>query len=393
MRGLRGVLLATVLAASLAACAAIPRVAVSEADAKIADPIGFKTVRVWSDAPRGALLKSFSQDRPSPYQTSVKRTYLALSGGSDDGAFGAGFLKGWSATGQRPRFDIVSGVSTGALIAPFAFLGEQYDSELQRVYTTLGQADVAVSNGLAVLLSTSLYDTGPLRRIIDQYVTLDFLEKIAEEHAKGRLLIVVTTNLDTQRGVVWDMGAIASRRNVEALRLFKSVLIASASIPGVFPPVMIDVQAGDKRFTEMHVDGGATAQVMTVPETLLTSTVTRRFMRDGTLDIYVLVNGRLNPEFKVVPKSLLDISERSFSTLLKSHTRSSMQNIYSFARANGFSFRWSDIGTDFSTVSSEPFDQAYMRALFDYGFAKARSRAPWNGRSFETGQSHSDRTQ
>ena len=203
---------------------------------------------------------------PKPPIRSGRITYLALSGGGSGGAFGAGILTGWTTAGTRPTFDVVSGVSTGALIAPFAFLGSSYDPTLAELYTS-GIAETLVRpRPIIGLLGAALSDPAPLRRLVERYVTDDMLRKIAAEHSKGRRLFVVTTNLDAQRTVIWDMGAIAAHGHEQALVLFRNVLIASASIPAVFPPVMIEVTMNGKRFQEMHSDGGATTQLFTAPE-------------------------------------------------------------------------------------------------------------------------------
>src|SRR5476651_2710536 len=192
--------------------------------------------------------------------------FLAISGGGENGAYGAGLLTGWTQLGTRPEFKGVTGVSTGALSAPFAFLGPEYDKELERVYTQISLADVMVSRGLlTALLSDSAYDSTPLLHMIRGFVTPAFLSAIAVEYQKGRLLMVATTNLDVPVGVLWNMGAIAASGHPRAGELFAHILLASASIPGVFPPVMIDIEAGDERYQEMHVDGGTMAQVVLYP--------------------------------------------------------------------------------------------------------------------------------
>ena len=192
--------------------------------------------------------------------------FLAISGGGDNGAYGAGFLNGWTAAGTRPEFKVVTGISTGALIAPFAFLGPKYDHVLEKVYTTSSQKDIFKKRGIAAwLFGDSMADTRPLASVIESYVTRALLDEIAAEYAKGRILLVGTTNLDSLEPVIWNMTAIAASQDPRAVPLFRSILLASASIPGAFPPVMIDVNLDGAKYQEMHVDGGTIAQVFLYP--------------------------------------------------------------------------------------------------------------------------------
>ena len=221
---------------------------------------GFPNVRVWGDS-----AADFA--RLLPQETGP---WLAISGGGSDGAFGGGLLTGWSQAGNRPEFAVVTGVSIGALIAPYAFLGAAYDEELRKNFTTITAADVFEDR----MTRESLFDYWPLRRLIEQRVTAKLLSDIAAEHRRGRRFLVATTNLDAGRRVVWNMGAIAERGDDKALKLFRDVLLASCSIPGFFSPVAIDVEANGKQFQEMHGDGTITAPFFVVPESMLTPSST-----------------------------------------------------------------------------------------------------------------------
>ena len=190
---------------------------------------------------------------------------LAISGGAEDGAFGAGLLVGWSDTGTRPSFDLVTGVSSGALIAPFAFLGREYDGQLREIFTKYGRQDIFTYNVPGLLEGSALADDAPLARLIERYVDDAFMQDIARERAKGRVLLIGTTNLDTQRPVMWDMGRIAMSRNPDAKSLFRKILLASATLPEIFPPVRIQVRVGGQNYDELHVDGGVTRQVFMTP--------------------------------------------------------------------------------------------------------------------------------
>ena len=269
--GLR-VLLALGLASQVAACGSVPRTAYTAEQAALASVPGIPGARVYADA----SVDTIAELAGNPLRRSAGFNYLALSGGGGDGAYGAGVLNGWTASGTRPEFTLVSGVSTGALIAPFAFLGPAYDAYLTEFYTSGVAGELVTSPSISnILFGSGLFGDGRLRNLIARYVTPELLTAIAEEHAKGRRLMVVTTNLDSQRSVIWNMGAIASSGAPNALDLFRDVLAASASVPAVFPPQMIDVTAADARFQEMHVDGSVVTPVFTLPQTLL--------LRDGKI--------------------------------------------------------------------------------------------------------------
>ncbi|MGZ3327983.1 MAG: patatin-like phospholipase family protein [Xanthobacteraceae bacterium] len=254
-------------AAVLIGCATVTRIPYTPQEQAAAVIPGIPDARVWADDPAIATGRS-----PVVSSVALKQpTALALSGGGADGAFGAGLLAGWSARGTRPQFAVVTGASAGALIAPFAFGGAAYDETLRSVFASGEMANLLQSDGLAGLFGTSLFKTAPLRDLIARHVDAALLEAIAREYRRGRRLYVVTTNIDAQRTAIWDMGKIAASGEPGALELFRNVLTASASVPGVFSPVLIDVEADGKRFAEMHVDGGVTTNVLIVPEAALLS--------------------------------------------------------------------------------------------------------------------------
>jgi predicted acylesterase/phospholipase RssA len=271
---------------------------------------------------------------------------------------------------------VVSGVSTGALIAPFAFLGPGYDATLRDVYTS-GVAESLLDTPSIVhaVFGSGLFGNTRLRELVARYISQDMLGKIAAEHARGRDLLIVTTNLDTQRTVIWDMGRIAAIRSVQALNLFRDVMAASASIPVVFPPMLIDAAAGGHRFQEMHVDGGVTAPVLTLPEAFL--------FRNGAPDrslrmnIYVLVNDKVERDFRLVPNRTIDIAARTSASVTKTQIRSVLYTTYDFARRNKFGFNLTYIDRDVPSPASFGFDAGYMRSLYQYGYDKARTGDFW----------------
>lgn len=304
--------------------------------------------------------------------------FLALSGGSDDGAFAAGLLNGWSAAGTRPTFKMVTGVSTGALIAPMAFLGREMDDALREAYTTISKRDIFEDrNLLAVLLHDGMVDSRPLLRLVERYVDQRMMDRIAEEYDRGRLLMVATTDLDAMRPVVWNMTAIAASRRPEALDLFRKLLVASASIPGIFPPVMIDVQAGGGKHHEMHVDGGAMTQVFLYPPSLELGQGAAALNLDRERNFYLIRNARLDTEWLSVDRSTLPIAARAISSLIHSQGMGDIYRLYATTQRDGIRFNLAFIPADFNAPRPDDFDPSYMRALYDVGFRLARDGDPW----------------
>ena len=353
---------------ALAACTSLPRTPYSAAEASGSRVLDIDGLRRYTDEPVTKF--RFEKD-----DLSSTRTYLALSGGGADGAYGVGVLNGWTAAGTRPAFSVVSGVSTGGLIAPFAFLGSQYDDTLREVYTS-GIASSLLDDPsiIRVLFGSGLFGNKRLRELVARYVGPEILAAVARENAKGRKLLVVTTDLDTQRTVVWDMGKIAAVGSPEALRLFRDVMAASASIPLVFPPILIEAEGQGRRFQEMHVDGGVTAPVLTLPDALLFH---GRLPANSRMNIYILVNKKLERTFELVSNSTLDVASRSLSSITQSQTRSVIFSTYDFAKRNRWGFHLSYIERDYPASRSEGFDTAYMRALYQHGYEKAASGRAW----------------
>lgn len=316
--------------------------------------------------------------------------FLAISGGGEDGAFGAGLLTAWTETGQRPEFKAVTGVSTGALAAPFAFLGPAHDKSLEQVYTQVTQADIMWSRGLiAAVTRDSMYDTTPLLRTIRRFVTPELLAEIAREYKdKGRLLFVATTNLDIPVGVMWNMGAIAGSGHAQAPELFARILLASASVPGVFPPVMIDIETGDQHYQEMHVDGGTVAQVALYPPSFGGADVARNFgaadnrvldlLRRRKRRFFVIRNSRLVGERQTVGRSTFKIAGRAISTLIQTQGIGDLYQLYLLSLRDGVDYNVSYIPASFTEQPKEPFDQSYMRSLFALGRKLMLERKSWH---------------
>ena len=304
--------------------------------------------------------------------------YLAISGGGDNGAFGAGLLNGWTAAGDRPTFKLVTGVSTGALTAPFAFLGSDYDATLKEVYTTISAKDIVEPRGfLAALTDDAMADNKPLRNLIGKYVNQELLDAIAAEYAKGRILLVGTTDLDARRGIIWNMTKIATIKDPRALELFQTLLVASAAIPGAFPPVLIDVEANGQPYQEMHVDGGATAQVFVYPPSLNIKDSLRKNGVVRERRAYVIRNSRLDPDWAQVERRAMSIAARAISSLIQTQGLGDLYRIYLTTQRDGVDFNLAYIPASFNAPHQEEFDTEFMRQLYALGYDMAVKGYPW----------------
>jgi hypothetical protein len=338
--------------------ARVPFTAADEAAAMIP---GMPDARFWADST--ADFTNALPPQPGPW--------LILSSGGSDGAFGAGLLNGLSASGQRSDYAVVTGVSTGALMAPFAFLGARGDDALRDAYTKITAADIFEAGGTG----ESFLDSWPLKDLIAKQITPAVLAAIAAEHRRGRRLFVVTTDLDTERSVVWNMGAIAAHGGDGALKLFRTVLLASSAIPGAFPPVLIDVAANGKAFEEMHVDGGVGGQFFVAPPALVSAASTYRL---PTTRLDIVINSGLQPDLQVVERSTPSILARAVGAAVKVDTRLMIDRIDRAAKRSGVAFNIATVPLTFSAPSRGPFDPDYMRALFQAGFELGKSATPFS---------------
>jgi hypothetical protein len=377
VRLVRGVIL-LLLIGLLSGCASFARVPFTANQQAIAQVPGIPGARYWADASREEFMPVFHMKQMRAVADKYgSMDFLAISGGASDGAFGAGILTGLSARGQRPHFVFVSGVSAGALIAPLAFLGPDYDDQLKLAWTS-GIAAKVGEGGIFSLLFSQDSRRVALHELVSSFVSEDLLQKIAAEHRRGRRLAVVTTNIDAQRPVVWDLGAVAASGHPGALDLFRDILTASASIPGAFAPTQIEVEADGRRFTELHVDGGATMQVFTIPESILLRDLPQDAIAYGIpARFFVIINNRLKPEFEVVEASALPLLSRSLSSLIKTHARLTLLATYEFTRSRKIGFNMTFIGDDFPSEPKPSFETPYMRDVYQYGFEKAVNGRAW----------------
>lgn len=353
---------------------------------------GFKNVRAWSDVHSASLEKSavdsVAEERRANHGVLPPvMSALALSGGGSDGAFGAGYLCGWSRQGTRPVFKVVTGISTGALIAPFAFLGPSYDAELKRVYTTMDSDQIYKPYSLfSIFLSLihvkalpSIASNQPLSELIAKEVDMTMLHRIAAEHKKGRRLLVGTTQFNAQRLVIWNMGEIASVGTPEALNLFRKILVASSSIPVTFPPQYFQVMADGKGYEEMHVDGGVEAQVMLYENAILP--FSQAAARQGRVQrerrLYIIRNEKVYPEWEKVKPQLAQMAIRSIDSLTKSQGVGDLFRLYVYAIRDKINYNLAYIPASFKVVESKPFDNAYMRQVFELGYRMGESKQSW----------------
>jgi len=302
--------------------------------------------------------------------------FLAISGGGDNGAFGSGLLVGWTQAGNRPQFKLVTGVSTGSLISPFAFLGTAFDEPLKAVYTTITPPQVYRPRSLVMaVFDDALADTSPLAQVIAQYMDEKMMTAIAAEYQKGRLLLIGTTNLDAQRPCIWNIGAIAASGHPGALGLVRQILRASSAVPGVFQPVLITVEYQGKQYQEMHVDGGAIAQLFLYPPSIHLGTAAPARARRA----YIIRNARLDADWADTEPRTLTIAGRAISTMLATSGQNDVLRVYFTTQRDHVDYNLAYIGTDFTTPHpKEEFNQAYMNALYDYSYQKARAGYPWS---------------
>jgi predicted patatin/cPLA2 family phospholipase len=349
-----------------------PRAPFTAADDAMAVVSGMPDARFWADSET-----DFENALP-PQRGPERGSWLILSTGGADGAFGAGLLNGLSAAGKRPDYAVVTGVSTGALMAPFVFAGPRYDAALAAVYTHVSAADIFEVGGTG----ESFLDTWPLKDLIAKQITPALLADIATAHRAGRRLFIVTTDLDAGRSVVWNMGAIAVHFAADAaghdgdvaIKLFRNILLASGSVPGAFPPVFIEVEGNGKHFAEMHADGGVGGQFFVTPPALMQSTSSYKIPADA---LYIVVNSGLQPEFQMVERNTPTILAQTVSIAIKADLRVLLDRAYVAAKNSGIGFNVATIPASFNAPSRGAFDPDYMKALFNLGYDQGKGPSPF----------------
>ena len=374
----------SLLIIAVSACGPLDRrSAVPQSEQKDVTVLGLSDARFWGDELTPQMVASglAAYRREQAYAAEAGRAgplppayYLAISGGGENGAFGAGLLLGWTATGTRPTFKVVTGVSTGALTAPFAFMGPAYDAQLRAIYTQIKPANVLEKRWIfAGIFGDAMATNQPLFRTIQRYVTPELLHAIAQQYEQGRLLLIGTTDLDAGRPVIWDIGRIATSGQPGAVELVQKVLLASAAIPVAFPPMMIDVQANGKQYQEMNVDGGATTQVFVYPPALQLN----KFGINRQRYLYVIRNARLDPQWADVSRQTLSIAGRATSSLIQTQGLGDLYRIYSVSQRDDVDFNLAYIPETFNVPLRYSFDPDYMNALFDVGYNMGKAGYDW----------------
>jgi predicted acylesterase/phospholipase RssA len=347
---------------------------------------GMPEVRAWGDefSPvfQKDLIESLRQEQRSGlFREGETVDILAISGGGGDGAFGAGMLCGWSAAGNRPSFKLVTGISTGALTAPFAFLGPAYDDKLKKVYTTISSKDIfKLKSFFGMVQTDAIALNDPLAKLTTEYIDEKMLKDIAAEHLKGRRLYIGTTALDAQRPVIWNMGAIAASGRSDALELFRKVMIASAAVPVAFPPVYIPVEAGGNSYDEMHVDGGVTNQVFLYGPMLNLPAGRKILGYDQPLRkprVFVIRNTRIKSNWLAVKPVMRSIAPRSVASLIKAQGVGDIYRIYVITQRDGLDFNLAHIPDELDANRSDEFNKQVMNVLFDTGYNLARYGYRW----------------
>ena len=345
---------------------------------------GIDKARYWADEPPPEIDDWFKLTKEQlkaqyPATYAQPHNYLAISGGGQRGAFGAGLLCGWTQAGTRPEFTMVTGVSTGALIAPFAFLGPEYDHLIKEIYTSYSTLDIVEPrSSLKTLLGDAATDSTPLREKLVRYINADVMAAIAAEYKKGRVLDIVTTNLDAARPVSWNIGHIASSGSPDALQLIRDVMLASASIPAAFPPVMFEVEANGQRYDELHVDGGATSVMYLYPIGLDWGKLSEKLEVKGKPSVFIIRNGIWRKHWESVERSTIPIALRSMDSLMGSAVLGDAYRIFLATQRDGINYNLAYIPESFDEESSEPFDKEYMNKLFNLGFQMAKDGYTWH---------------
>ena len=300
---------------------------------------------------------------------------LALSSGGSNGAFGAGALAGLTTSRTRPEFTVVTGVSSGALVAPFAFLGPSWHEQMARIFTT-GETDgLLQSRGLGAVFGSSAYSGEPLRRLIERYADDAMIAAIAAEAAKGRLLLVATTDFGSGEPVIWDLGSIALHGHKNAKPLIQSLLLASASVPGMLPPVTVRFRTQGKMRTETHVDGGVTLPffIAPAPEDL------PQAVAGGpqSTSVRVIIDGPLRNLPRRTHANAFSIFSRSLSAGLSHVTRAQLESTVEEVRQRGISLEYAAIPASYPLRGAFDFGPDAQRSLFEFAASCAAGDRLW----------------
>jgi len=362
---------------ALSGCAYV-RYAVPENLVGTAVVVGMPDMRHYTDKPvslfmRQSLVDSFKEESKSAYLVDGIKTYpvLLIGGGVSNSAYGIGLLNGWLKEGSRPVFKIVTGYSSGSIIAVATFSGKDYEDRLAELFLSISTKDVIrQKNILDILFGNSLYSSTLFAKKIDDLVDEGLIARIAQEHAKGRRLYVGTTDLDAQEFVIWDMGALASKGGPDSLKLFRKIILASCSFPATLPPVYFQVEADGRRYDEMQTDGGVVGGIFYINQLIENLGFRTR--------LYVLNCCYMSPHSRQVEDNLTAITSR----LIEIHTAAKMAGdtfkLYAFAKEKGWDYNLAYIPEDFMPHQKEMFDRQEMQRLFKRGYDDAVAGYKWH---------------
>ncbi len=370
-------------------CAKPSRNALPKQYADEAEIAGMPGVRAWGDEHSEAFqedivlsVRQYMASKPEGFKYGDETiNIMAFSGGGSFGAFAVGVLNGWDAAGTRPTFKLVTGVSTGSLIAPFAFLGGKYDQKIGHLYTSINTNNIMKKKSVWSILTGTPYvaDNAPLFEMMERYVDEEMLRDIAKAHSEGRRLYIGTTNLDAKRGVIWNMGAIASSGHPGALELFRRIMLASAAMPVAFPPSMIEVEAGGSTYDEMHVDGGVTAEVFFYGD-VLDLDEGRKALNINIkpeVRIFIMRSGQLKHHYKEVDMSISSIAGKALGGLTSTQAIGDLYRIYTITQRDGIDYNLGSVPPEYVSEAKEPFDPDDLKRLYDLGYKMAVSGYPW----------------
>ena len=298
---------------------------------------------------------------------------LALSGGGSRGAFGTGFVDAWFESKKMPYFNIVTGVSTGAIMAPFVFLHDKEQMDTLKYFYTHSTTEDVFANDWFSFVSGYVANAKPLEKILDSLIDEEFLDKIAKEYNKGRRLYIGTTNLDTGKFTVWDMGAIAASHYPNKLARFKKIILASSALPAFVPPQYIKIQEDGKDYYQMHVDGGVYNQIFVVGILEDWSKLLQlKHLQKTQVTLYLVSNRKYRQRdyYQPVKQNLVDIVKAYVLTEMDLLFDKSTYRIYMAAKAKGYAFKMVAIPNNMKPIIENPtqFEPQKLQKLFDMGY-------------------------
>lgn len=340
--------------------------------------VGMPDIRYYTYKPdslfmRQSLADSFKEESKSDYLVGGIKTYpvLIIGGGVSNSAYGIGLLKGWLKEGSRPVFKIVTGYSSGSILAVAAFSGEEYEDKLADLFTSISTKDVVRQKSIfGILFGDSVNSSTLFAKKIDDIMDEKLMAKIAQEYKKGRRLYVGTTDLDAQGFVVWDMGALASKGGPDSVKLFHKIILASCSFPVMLPPVYFQVEAGGRRYEEMHADGGVCGGIFYVYQLIEDTGFKTR--------VYILNCCYMSPHSKQVEANLAAMTSRLIEVYSASKMAEDTYRIYAFAKEKGWDYNLAYIPEDFKPGQKEMFDKQEMQRLFNRGYDDAVVGYKWH---------------